>query len=146
MQQLKERFSQQPLQFFQAGLLVIALVATSGSLYLSLGLGLIPCELCWYQRILMYPLVPILGYSVYKRELFTPLVLTLSTIGTSIAYYHSYIQIAPSGEHACSSMCTAVLYTVGPFSIPNLSAIAFTMITIGSLIAYYLQKTRGMTM
>lgn len=40
---------------------VVAGVATAGSLYLSLGLGLVPCELCWYQRVLMYPLVVVLG-------------------------------------------------------------------------------------
>lgn len=141
----KSVISNHPLRALQSGLFLVAVVATSGSLYLSLGLGLIPCELCWYQRILMYPLVPILAYSVYKQDLFSPLVLTLSSIGMFIAYYHSFIQIAPV-ETVCTSACAAVLYTVGPFTIPNLSAIAFTMIMVGSLIAYYLRHTRGMRM
>ena len=35
----------------------IALIATIGSLFYSEILGFTPCLYCWYQRILMYPLV-----------------------------------------------------------------------------------------
>jgi len=35
---------------------LVSVVATLGSLYFSEISGFIPCELCWYQRILMYPL------------------------------------------------------------------------------------------
>lgn len=118
----------------------IATIATIGSLYLSLGLGLIPCELCWYQRILMYPLIPILLYGAIKNEIFTGLVLTMSGIGTLISLYHSYIQITPSGDHACSSMCSIVMYTVGLFTIPNLAGIAFTLIFTGTLLQYHYQN------
>ena len=34
-----------------------ALIATLGSLYFSEVRQYVPCEFCWYQRILMYPLV-----------------------------------------------------------------------------------------
>ncbi len=30
--------------------------------------GYIPCVLCWYQRIAMYPLVVILGVAVWRRD------------------------------------------------------------------------------
>ena len=35
---------------------LVALVATLGSLYFSERAHFFPCELCWYQRICMYPL------------------------------------------------------------------------------------------
>lgn len=123
-------------QFFGTGLFIIALIATTGSLYLSLGLGLVPCELCWYQRIVMYPLVLITAYGISRNELFTPLIGLMSTIGLIIAVYHSYIQYAPS-DAVCSTMCSAVLYSVGPLSIPNLSAIAFSLILSGVIFARY---------
>ena len=47
---------------------LVAIVATTGSLFLSLGLGLVPCELCWYQRILMYPLVIVLGVAAVENR------------------------------------------------------------------------------
>lgn len=123
-------------QRLMAGLLLVALVATSGSLYLSIGLGLVPCRLCWFQRIFMYPLVAITLYAFYRDELFTPLIGVLSSIGLVIALYHSYIQIAPS-DAVCSTMCSAVLYSLGPLSIPNLSAIAFTLILSGTILSRY---------
>ena len=35
---------------------LVASIATGGSLFFSETAGFIPCELCWYQRICMYPL------------------------------------------------------------------------------------------
>ena len=35
---------------------VVSSIATGGSLFFSEIAGFIPCELCWYQRICMYPL------------------------------------------------------------------------------------------
>ena len=35
---------------------VVAAVATGGSLFFSEIAHFVPCELCWYQRICMYPL------------------------------------------------------------------------------------------
>jgi len=125
-----------PRQLLGSGLFIIATIATTGSLYLSLGLGLVPCELCWYQRILMYPLVPITAYAITQDELYTPLIGFLSSIGLVIALYHSYIQYAPS-DAVCSTICSAVLYSVGPLSIPNLSAIAFALIFSGTILARY---------
>jgi len=47
---------------------LVAIVATSGSLYYSQIRHFIPCELCWYQRIFMYPLVLILGIATYYND------------------------------------------------------------------------------
>ena len=35
---------------------VVTAIATAGSLFFSEIAGYVPCELCWYQRICMYPL------------------------------------------------------------------------------------------
>ncbi len=45
---------------FLYGAWIVSLTATLGSLYFSEIRKFIPCELCWYQRIMMYPLVLIL--------------------------------------------------------------------------------------
>lgn len=46
----------------------IAVVATAGSLYYSEVLGYTPCELCWIQRIFMYPLVVVFGVAAVKKD------------------------------------------------------------------------------
>ncbi|HEY4411616.1 MAG TPA: disulfide bond formation protein B, partial [Gaiellaceae bacterium] len=35
---------------------VVAALATGGSLFFSEIAGFVPCDLCWFQRICMYPL------------------------------------------------------------------------------------------
>jgi disulfide bond formation protein DsbB len=115
---------------------IVAVIATAGSLWFSIGLGLRPCPLCWYQRILMYPLTVILAVAtIENRGSVYRTALPLSTIGTALAGYHSYLQMTVS---SCSmnAPCGAVLWE-SPFltlSIPNLSLVAFAIIT-GVLVA-----------
>src|SRR5690606_33844852 len=45
-----------------------SLVATLGSLYFSEVRGFEPCTLCWYQRILMYPIVLISGVALFQKN------------------------------------------------------------------------------
>ena len=123
---------------------IVAAVATAGSLYFSLGLGLIPCELCWYQRILMYPLVVVLGVAVVEgRPRVYRTVLPLSLTGIAIAGYHSWLQFA-SASSSCTltaASCSTVQYRILGLSIPNLSLIAFVLITAG--VGLVLFRTRA---
>ena len=48
---------------------VVALIATLGSLYFSEVRGFVPCVLCWFQRIAMYPLVIVLGVAAFRSDL-----------------------------------------------------------------------------
>src|SRR5258705_13166689 len=47
---------------------LISLVATLGSLFYSQIAGFTPCDLCWFQRIFMYPLVVLLGLALIKKD------------------------------------------------------------------------------
>lgn len=70
-----------------------ALIATAGSLYMSNILGWTPCRLCWFQRIIIYPLVVILGVSILfgSRDV-KDYVVPLTLIGIPISAYHYMIQ------------------------------------------------------
>ena len=116
----------------------VASVATLGSLYFSLGLGLTPCPLCWYQRVLMYPLVVVLGVAALDRDLAVwRTALPLSTLGAALAAYHVYLQVTPGGA-SCSlgGACAAVLYPMagGLLTIPRLSLVAFLLVTGGLVV------------
>ncbi|MFB6130361.1 MAG: disulfide bond formation protein B [Salinigranum sp.] len=115
---------------------VVAAVATVGSLYFSQVLGLVPCELCWYQRILMYPLVVVLGVAAAEvRPGVWRTALPLSLAGVAVAAYHTYVQVVPSAGGSCSigGGCSAVLYPMlgGALTIPRLSLVAFVLISAG---------------
>jgi len=115
---------------------VVALVATAGSLTFSLGYGYIPCDLCWYQRILMYPLVVVLGVAAYEdRPGVYRTVLPLALGGSAIAAYHSVLQRTGEGVCGFGGGCAAIQWQtpVVGLSIPNLSLLAFLLI-LGSLV------------
>lgn len=92
--------------FGQSGLwfaALVASVATAGSLYLSEGVHLVPCRLCWYQRIGMYPLAVILIVAVVRRDwAVKPYALTLSLLGPVVSVYHVLVEHYPSLEKALS--------------------------------------------
>lgn len=115
---------------------VVATVATAGSLYFSEVLGLYPCELCWIQRIAMYPLVVVLGVAAYEDRIgVRRTALPLAVGGGAVAAYHSYLQSRPAAT--CSSGgCGSVQYELlGLLSIPNLSLLAFSLIAAGLALA-----------
>jgi disulfide bond formation protein DsbB len=114
---------------------LVASVATAGSLYFSLGLQLVPCTLCWYQRILMYPLVVVGGVAAAEeRPGVWRTVLPLSVGGTAVAAYHVYLQVRPTAAATCGvgGGCGAVQYPMlgGLLTIPRLSLLAFLVISV----------------
>ena len=77
----------------------VAGTATLGSLYLSEVSNLIPCTLCWYQRIAMYPLALILAIAAFRREgMIRIYANVIAAIGAVIAGYHYIIQWFPNLE------------------------------------------------
>jgi hypothetical protein len=84
---------------------LVALVTTTGSLYYSEHAGYIPCQLCWYQRILMYPLVIILLVAWLRKDRKVWMtVVPFVVIGTGVALYHWLVERVPS--FAESSSCS----------------------------------------
>ena len=120
---------------------LVAAVGTAGSLYFSLGLGLVPCELCWYQRILLYPLTVVLGVATLDdRPRVARTVLPLSGLGVVVAAYHVLLQLRPTLEATCSvgGGCSSILYPMagGLLTIPRLSLAAFVLVTALTLGAW----------
>jgi disulfide bond formation protein DsbB len=87
---------------------IVAVVTTLGSLYYSEHAGFVPCELCWYQRIVMYPLVIVLGVAVLRRDRavwITALVFVV--VGAPLSLYHWLVERVPA--FAESSSCSALV-------------------------------------
>lgn len=123
------------------GCTVVAAIATAGSLYFSEVAGFFPCELCWYQRVLMYPLILVLGVAAYENYTGVwKMGLPLSTLGIGVATYHSFIQVSPEGICPVGGGCSAVNWELGVLTIPRLSLTAFTIITAGLLAVAWLDR------
>ena len=115
---------------------VISLIATIGSLVFSEILKFPPCVLCWYQRILLYPLVLIIAVGILRKDQNLPYyVLPLSITGMTIAAYHNllYYSIIPESIAPCTldiSCITRFIEWFGFVSIPLLSLLSFAVITL----------------
>ncbi|WP_203333870.1 disulfide oxidoreductase [Planococcus beigongshangi] len=126
----------------------VSLIAMLGSLYFSEIKGFIPCELCWYQRISMYPLVLILGMATFKNDLMVPrYVLPLSLLGGSISILHYLEQKVPGfgGIKPCVNgvPCSSeYINWLGFITIPFLAFTAFLLISIAMLIITFKTKDR----
>ncbi|SFI80859.1 disulfide oxidoreductase [Thermoflavimicrobium dichotomicum] len=115
---------------------IVSMVATFGSLYFSEVAGFVPCTLCWYQRIFMYPFVILLGIASYRSDVrIIPYALPLSIIGGSISLYHYLIQKVPA--LAVLEPCRVgvpcskdYIDWFGFITIPFLALVAFILITL----------------
>jgi disulfide bond formation protein DsbB len=120
---------------------LIAAVATGGSLYFSLYAHFIPCDLCWYQRIAMYPLALILlGVAAGRRDDLVPVLLPLPLIGFGIALWQHYEELHPARfANSCQigvPCTTKWINEFGFVTIPVLSGTAFAAISVLLLLAW----------
>jgi disulfide bond formation protein DsbB len=105
--------------------------ATAGSLWSSEVAGFIPCELCWFQRIAMYPLAVLLPLAAIRRDdAVRPYVRALAGLGLALSVWHVLIQRVPalSGTTSCAAdaPCTAMWVNVfGVMTIPTMAAFGF---------------------
>jgi disulfide bond formation protein DsbB len=131
------RDSALPVALFVAG------VATTGSLYLSEGAHFVPCRLCWYQRIAMYPLAVILAVAVIRRRRDASVyVVPVASIGAAISIYHIAVERFPGLEsnNICETANPCTLIWTDRFgfqTIPTMALTAFALIiavtTIGAI-------------
>lgn len=119
---------------------LVALVATAGSLYFSEVRQFVPCALCWWQRIFMYPLVFILGVASFRQDRSAiRYALPLAVIGGLTSLYHVLLQntswLGAPAACAVGVPCNVkYINWLGFISIPVLALIAF--ILIAALLLY----------
>jgi disulfide bond formation protein DsbB len=109
-----------------------ALVATLGALVFSEVMNMVPCVLCWYQRIAMFPLVLLLAQGLYAQDRrCADYALPLAAVGWLVALYHCllYAGVIPKNLQPCGkgASCAEQSLTLAGFvTIPLLSLLAFS--------------------
>jgi len=121
---------------------VVAVVATLGSLYFSEVMKFFPCKLCWYQRILMYPQVILLGLAAVRKDYGQSLyVLPISSLGIAMSTFH-YLSQKTSWFEKAGASCGIIPCNIeyinwfGFVTIPFLALIAFILITVLQAIVF----------
>ena len=113
---------------------LVAAIATGGSLFFSEIAGFIPCELCWYQRICMYPLsiVTLLAALANDRRVARYL-LPLPLVGAGVSIYHLLVENGVVAQaNAClvsapGGCATKWINEFGYMTIPTLALIGFAL-------------------
>ena len=110
---------------------VVAAVTTAGSLYYSESAGFTPCVLCWYQRIVMYPLVVVLLVAWLRRDRAAWITAApFVVVGAPLSFYHWLVERVPSlAEGISCSLDAPCAVTVIRFDTPRKSA---TKVVVGS--------------
>jgi disulfide bond formation protein DsbB len=119
---------------------VVAAIATGGSLFFSEIAGFIPCDLCWFQRICMYPLSYLLLVLAWRGDnRFARYLLVFPIFGAGVSTYHILIengaihepsQCQIGGGLSCS---TKWINEFGYMTIPTLALTGFLLL-IGFLV------------
>lgn len=115
---------------------LVAIVSSGGALFLGEVMGMVPCVLCWYQRIAMFPLALILGMAAYANDRKGALyALPLAMGGIALALYHSllvagYIPRAWIPCGAGASCASQKLEILNGLQLPWLSLAAFVAINL----------------
>jgi disulfide bond formation protein DsbB len=115
---------------------VVAAVATGGSLFFSESAHFIPCELCWYQRICMYPLaITTLLAALANDYRVARYLLPLPVVGAGVSTYHLMVENGVVKQsQACllsapGGCATKWIEEFGYVTIPTLALTAFVLLT-----------------
>jgi len=122
---------------------LIAGASTLGALFLSQVMDIVPCVLCWYQRIFMFPLVFVLAAGLFPFDArivrYAP---PLAVAGWTIALFHVLLVagIVPETIRPCAQGIPCKDQPIewfGFLTIPSLSLIAFSLIGLLLLLTYF---------
>ena len=113
---------------------VVAAVATAGSLFFSEIAHFVPCELCWYQRICMYPLSLITLLAALRNDhRVARYLLPFPVIGAGVSTYHLLIENGVIKQtQAClvsapGGCATKWINEFGYMTIPTLALTGFAL-------------------
>jgi disulfide bond formation protein DsbB len=113
---------------------VVAAIATGGSLFLSEIAHFVPCELCWFQRICMYPLsIVTLLAALAGDHRVARYLLPLPVVGAGVSVYHllveNHVVATPAACQIGAGCAVKWINEFGYMTIPTLALTAFVLLT-----------------
>lgn len=119
---------------------IIALVSSLAVLFIGEVMGQAPCNLCWFQRVFMFPLAILLGIAAFRSDRYiVPYGLALAAAGGLVALYHLllYTGFVPAPIVPCDGgpSCSGESMSIVGVPLPLLSLVAFSFI-LGLLLVF----------
>jgi len=112
---------------------VVAAIGTGGSLFFSEIAGFVPCDLCWYQRICMYPLSLLTLFAAYHGDYrFARYLLPFPVIGAGVSVYHSLVEnhwvATPAACQVGAGCAVKWINEFGYVTIPTIALSGFLLL------------------
>lgn len=111
--------------------------ATAGSFAMSEIFGFLPCKLCWYQRVFMFPQFVVAAIALFTNDNgIKKYIVALSLIGAGIAVYHLLLQALPAVIQCGDELVSCEenpFVTFGYITIPVMSLTSFLLLISLSL-------------
>lgn len=131
-----------PIGFF------LTFFSTILSLVYSDYLGVLPCGLCWFQRVFIYSMMFLFGVAWYKndRKIFD-YIIALSIPGLIIALYHQSLQMGYSELVPCPTIASTIdcakptFINYGFITFPFMAVVTFGYTIMLSLTAKMFEKS-----
>lgn len=145
----KHRASDPILKFISKNAYIVSFFITFCGMVLSLVysdvIGYAACTLCWYQRILLYPEVLLLGLALWKEDrTITDYIIALSGFGIVLSAYQKYLELGGKVIIPCSAdaaSCSKIyVLEFGYITIPVMALTSFVFIFVLMLIHNYITK------
>jgi disulfide bond formation protein DsbB len=115
---------------------VVAAIATGGSLFFSEIAHFVPCELCWFQRICLYPLsITTLLAAIAGDYRIARYLLPLPVVGAGVSVYHLLVEngVVEQAKACLASApggcATKWINEFGFMTIPTLALTAAALLT-----------------
>lgn len=115
---------------------LVATAATLGTLFQSEVMKIAPCELCWYQRVFMWPLVIMLPLALFPLDVrIVRYALPLALAGMAVALYQLLLTwgVIPESIRPCTQgvPCSETQWVwLGFVTVPLIATLAFAAISV----------------
>lgn len=116
---------------------LLSLGGVAISLLYSEILGVLPCGLCWLQRVFLYPQVLLLAIAIWKRDVrVADYSIAFSIFGGIVALYQHYLQMGGTSVIPCPAVATGAdcaqryLFEFGYITFPLMSFTIFAFLLI----------------
>lgn len=145
----KNRASDRFLRSVSNNAYIISFLITLCGMVLSLVysdvIGYLPCTLCWYSRVLLYPATLLLGLALWKEDrTITDYIIALSGLGVVLSIYQKYLELGGTTIVPCaaSAVSCSKVYVLefGYITIPVMALTSFTFILVLMLIHNYITR------
>lgn len=127
---------------------LLALGAAGLTLLYSEVFGFIPCGLCWFERVFLYPQVILFGIALWRGGVsVAEYSIGLSIPGAIISLYHHYIQVGGTELLPCpaagigADCAKRILFEFGYVTFPLMAFSAFVFLIV--MMMYVRRSLRG---